>query len=397
MTTFNISPQPPTLDLDADGNGKVFFTVTNASGTNLRGRASVETGDAAKPEWFAIVPPEEREFPVDSTLQFDVTVKAKPIEPKSQAPSLDCRFRLRVVDPRLPDELGNESDWIPFKVQQGEDGPVWWRWWPIAAAAVLVLAIAGGVAWYFNWGPGHKANVEIKSRGSTEFGTVQVRSASPASLIQLHNSGNKSAIVTINLIGTNAADFTRAADTCTGAELLPGRDCEIDVAFAPTSQGTKTAQMSFMVDSGNAPEPITLRGTAQGVSAICFDPKLVSLYITYRSIPLTMSKPVDVGVTNCGTATLSIDSTDLSGDADSRSRFKITNNECSKIKLEPGKSCTITLVFSSTIDGQWRVLLELFDDAANSPQQVPVVGIRNGSIICKTICLPQPTFASIKP
>ncbi len=110
-----------------------------------------------------------------------------------------------------------------------------------------------------------------------------------------------------------------------------------------------------------------------------------------------MSKPVDVGVTNCGTATLSIDSTDLSGDADSRSRFKITNNECSKIKLEPGKSCTITLVFSSTIDGQWRVLLELFDDAANSPQQVPVVGIRNGSIICKTICLPQPTFASIKP
>jgi len=393
MSTFRITSTTTRMDQ----NGKVSFTVTNTSGANLRGRASIKTDDGVSPDAFDIAPPKERDFPVDSTEEFAVTFK----KPKD-APAGDHKFQLWVVDPRLSDEIGNPSDWIGYTILEEKTKPFPILWLIIPAAVLVVAAIGVGTWWYFNDGPGHHvvppvvkvANVQVVHRDPTDFGTEQVNQSSVGSLIQLHNSGNRRATVTVTRDGPNAADFNIAANTCADVPLEPNADCEVHIAFRPSSQGDKTASLTFTVDSGTAPPAIPLTGSALGVSVVCVNPGPVILYDRYQSgtTAPTTSPPTVVTVQNCGSADLNIQGVALTGDAGSLGHFTITNNACAGRKLIPGATgatgttCTITLqLINATYDWTWSAMLNIVYDAPNSPQQVPVSGIRS-SYICSIRC-----------
>ncbi len=393
MSTFAITSTTKTADLDAKGKASVSFTVTNMSGKNVpHARASVKSDNGAKPDWFEILPPEEREIAVEGTHVFTVAIDTRPPKPKMPAPAGSYKFQLLVVDPTNTDELGNTSDWIPFTViEQKPPRPFPWLW-VILAVAVLLVAAGGGATWYFVWGPGHKpapkptppvlvANVQITQHGITNFGTVQVHNSSPASLFQLHNSGNKDANVTVTLAGPDAVDFKMAEDTCTGVVLLVNHDCEIQIAFAPGTQGSKSAHVTFTVDSGNVPSDINFSGTAQGVSQLCFDPQPpLTLTIYYNpliyaayGIPIPSSTSSNLVIKNCGTGNLTMQAAALSGDV---YRFTISSNLCTQT-LIPGATCNITVQLrNATSDGTWTATLTLTDDAANSPQSIQVIGVK---------------------
>ena len=391
MSTFRITSTTTRLDQ----NGKVSFTVTNTSGANLRGRASIKTDDGVSPDAFDIAPPKDRDFPVDSTEEFAVTFK----KPKV-APAGDHKFQLLVVDPRLTDELGNASNWIGYTILEEKTKP-FPILWLIIPAAVLVVAAIGVGAWSFLYGPWHKVvppvvkvgNVQVVHHDPTEFGTVQVNSSSPSSVIQLHNSGTKDTSVTAALAGTDMGDFHITVNSCAGTPLAVNQDCEIHVAFTPNSEGVKSAHVDFSVDSGTAPSEIILSGTAQGVSAVCFSPQPLSLYIYYTSPPLTTVAPVPVTITNCGTAQLTIHSATFVGDSYSLMRFTITNNQCTNQTLQAhGGTCQIWVGFNAPLDGHWTVTLNVFDDTANSPHQVTVEGTRKYSP-----CLPRYCIKYVQP
>jgi len=395
MGTFRITSTTTRLDLDAQGRGTLSFTVTNTSGANLRGRASIKTDDGVSPDSFKIAPPNEREFPVDSTEEFAVSFEA----PKA-APPGDHKFKLRMVDPRLTDELGNDSDWVGYKIAEQQKKPFPWLWL-IIPAAVLIVAAGGGGAWYFVWGPGHHvttvtpvANVKVARHDSTDFGTIQVHNSSPTSVIQLHNSGTKDANVTASLAGNDTGDFSKAIDTCSGTLLQPNHDCEIHIAFAPQSQGPKSARLTLTVDSGPAVVDIGLTGSAQGVSLVCFNPQPLSPKISYRqgTINPPTAATASLTVTNCGTADLAITNAQLVGDPFSLPRFTIIGNSCNGQTLSPnGGVCYIAVQFNAPVDGQWSVILDVIDNAATSPQQVPVIGVRS-NYVCGKFCVIRATF-----
>jgi hypothetical protein len=76
-------------------------------------------------------------------------------------------------------------------------------------------------------------------------------------------SNNTSATVTFSSIaitGANAADFTQSGTTC-GATLAPQASCTINIQFAPTATGARTASPTLADDASNSPQTVTLNGS----------------------------------------------------------------------------------------------------------------------------------------
>ena len=90
--------------------------------------------------------------------------------------------------------------------------------------------------------------VEASPR-SLFFGVVALGRESAPRQIRLRNTG--SALVSLgasDLVGAGQSDFVIASDGCSHQELEPGKDCAIDVAFAPQTVGVTTAQLRQRID-----------------------------------------------------------------------------------------------------------------------------------------------------
>lgn len=139
---FDITTTSPTLRLDGNRRAEVAFTVTNSLGRPVRGRAVVVPEGPTPPEWFSLVGETEREFPPNGTHVFTVQMAVPP----SQAAG-DHAFHLLVADQANPDEhFANGptvSAHVPAPVVAPKKRFPWWI--PVAAAAVLLIAIVTGV------------------------------------------------------------------------------------------------------------------------------------------------------------------------------------------------------------------------------------------------------------
>lgn len=85
----------------------------------------------------------------------------------------------------------------------------------------------------------------------------------------------------------------------------------------------------------------------------------------------TTSDPQTIIVTNAGTVELAIGAVSLSGD-DSEHFSK--NDNCQETTLDVGRSCIINVKFNPIASGSQRALVEIYDDASDSPQEVLASG-----------------------
>src|SRR6185312_8669161 len=98
------------------------------------------------------------------------------------------------------------------------------------------------------------------SPSTLTFGNQAVGSASSAQSATLTNTGTAPLHITsVSITGTNAADFAKTADTCTGAAVAVNATC------------SRTAAFTFTDDAVNSPQSLTLTGTGVA-SAIGFSP-----------------------------------------------------------------------------------------------------------------------------
>jgi hypothetical protein len=103
----------------------------------------------------------------------------------------------------------------------------------------------------------------LLSPASLEFGPLAVgQSATQKVTVSVPAGFRPVPKVTASLTGP---DFTVGKDGCAGATIQPGKSCEIEIAFHPTSAGDKSAALSL-----SAPEPcppfqsqVSLKGKAQ--------------------------------------------------------------------------------------------------------------------------------------
>jgi hypothetical protein len=198
---------------------------------------------------------------------------------------------------------------------------------------------------------------------SLTFAGHVVGTRSSAQQVILTNTGYlELSIAGISISGTNATDFSES-NNCPST-LAIGAMCTIDVTFAPTQMGPRSASVTITDNAAVSPQQIALSGTGvmSGPNAtlspasIAFGTQLVN----------TTSPAQSVTLTNNGTAVLAITSIVTNGD------FGQTNTCGSSLAILA--SCTITVTFAPKQQGNRAGTLSVKDNAPGSPQTVSLSG-----------------------
>ena len=95
-----------------------------------------------------------------------------------------------------------------------------------------------------------------------DFGSVPVGNSSTDQTFTVTNSGNATLHVgTTSIGGTDASQFVKGTDGCSGASVAVAGTCTIKVHFSPTSSGSKTALLTIPSDAASSPDYAELDGT----------------------------------------------------------------------------------------------------------------------------------------
>jgi len=134
---FSVTTATDTLHLDRKRQGEAAFTVTNASGRPLRGRALLQSEDPAAEGWLSLDGEPERNFPIASTEQFNVRIN---VPPEARAGSYP--FRLDMVNVKRTDEDYSRGQSITLEVPEAEpETKSFPTWVLLVAVPVLLLGV----------------------------------------------------------------------------------------------------------------------------------------------------------------------------------------------------------------------------------------------------------------
>ena len=99
------------------------------------------------------------------------------------------------------------------------------------------------------------------SPASVDFGSQAIGSTSGAKSVTLTNNGGAPlAVTSASIGGTNAGDFSVSADACSGTNVAPGSSCAVQLTFAPTATGARSATLSFVDGAFDSPQTVALSG-----------------------------------------------------------------------------------------------------------------------------------------
>ncbi len=209
---------------------------------------------------------------------------------------------------------------------------------------------------------------------SLTFNPQMVGTTSAAQSVTLTNNGSAALTITgITLSGTNADDFAQT-DSCP-ASLTAGANCAISVTFTPTGAGARSGAISIADNAAGSPQTVPLAGTGANTAEPAVTLAPISLTFASQAAGTT-SAAQSVTLTNSGSAALTITGITLSGtNADD---FAETNT-C-PASLAAGANCTISITFTPGAAGARTAAINVADNAAGSPQTVPLTGTGTGTI-----------------
>jgi len=208
---------------------------------------------------------------------------------------------------------------------------------------------------------------------SLVFGVWLVGTESGQQVETLTNTGGSAlAINSVAITGTNATDFDLSS-TC-GSSLGAGASCTLNVTFAPSQLGQRSASITIADDGVGSPQVLSMNGVGgdSGPNATLSPTSLV-----FGDQVIGTSSPAQsITLSNYGTTMLSI--TDITASAN----FGQTNT-CNST-LASVASCTVSVTFTPGNSGSLNGTLLFVDSAANSPQTVSL----SGTGVANT-CIPQ--------
>jgi hypothetical protein len=204
--------------------------------------------------------------------------------------------------------------------------------------------------------------------GSLTFGGQQVGTRGEGQFISLTNVGLAQLIIErLSLMGDNRDDFIITTHNCP-IPLVPGDNCAIEIGFAPTSLGNRSARLRIDSNAINNPGRVLLNGTGTGQPV----GRLVPGELDFGLIEVgTVSQEQFVTLTNVGTENLVVGQITLTG-ADPLS-FRIVSDDC-PTSLLPGNSCAVSIIFAPTNIGNRGANLNIASNATGSPPPVSLNG-----------------------
>src|SRR5712692_9031999 len=245
-----------------------------------------------------------------------------------------------------------------------------------AATRTLRAASFGRSAWEFALAAAGPA--VTLSPTSLTFPDQVVGTTSEPLSVTLTNSGTATLnIASITLAGANPGDYAfDSSTTCplTGGSVDPGGNCVFAVTFTPTATGARPAQVSIADNAPGSPQTVPLSGNGiAGAPAVSLMP--ASLDLGMQPVGTT-SDPQMVMLTNTGTATLNITSIVLGGAVPGDYAFDpSTTCPLSGGQVAAGDTCVIAVTFTPSDVGTRAAQVNISDNAAGSPQTVPLTGV----------------------
>jgi len=235
-------------------------------------------------------------------------------------------------------------------------------------------------------GTGTAPLVSLSTPGLS-FGSQPMSTTSGAQTVTVTNAGTGNLnISTVTMGGTNASDFAKSADTCTGATITPNSTCTVSVTFTPSATGSRSASLSFANNASNSQQTVTLSGTGTApvvslsAPSLSFGSQLMS----------TASAVQSETVTNTGTANLTISTVMMGGT--NASDFAKSADTCTGATVTPNGTCTLSVTFTPSATGSRSASLNFTDNASNSPQAVPLSGTGTAPLV--SLSVPGLAFGS---
>ncbi len=226
-----------------------------------------------------------------------------------------------------------------------------------------VLASGGGSASVIAHGVQRSASVTLTPTGSglvfdsmmNDFGMVSLAMTSqPFTFTATNNGMDQTGAPMVTIDGANAADFTFTT-TCANP-LASGDMCTIDVTFAPSAMGARSATLHLAATpGGEATAMLTGTGVMPTGAAFAIAPKSFQ----FNDTPETMTgNSTTFTVTNSGSSaspTLGM-STVVGG---MNASYLITTDGCFAKILQSGDTCAVTVQFQPTAAGMQSSTLEV--------------------------------------
>jgi outer membrane protein assembly factor BamB len=170
-----------------------------------------------------------------------------------------------------------------------------------------------------------------------DYGTVLDGTSSTPTTFMVHNFGSTpTSTLTTALTGADPTQFNVTSDTCAGRTLAGGVSCTVEVAFAPTLPGVRTASLAVSAGNGGS-----VGGALSGTgNALTIDPKDWDFGGVLDG---TTPPPKTFTVTNHSESTVSPIVGSLAG-----TQITATSDTCSGATLTSGANCSITVTFTPT-------------------------------------------------
>src|ERR1700688_3192821 len=197
--------------------------------------------------------------------------------------------------------------------------------------------------------------------------TTQGATSAPV-VVTVTNSGNATLNVSaVSLTGVNAADFTLASNTCTGA-VAANATCTVRITFTPSATGARQANLQITDNAPASPQvvAITGNGLAPATPGVTVAP--TSPIMLPSTTQGATSAPVVVTVTNSGNAVLNISAVTLTGV--NAGDFALASNTCTGAAVAANATCTVRITFTPSATGARQANLQITDNAPASPQVV---------------------------
>ncbi len=162
---------------------------------------------------------------------------------------------------------------------------------------------------------------------SISFATTYV-SLQTLATTTLSNIGVGALELNITLAGEHAGDFALGEHNCSA--LAQGQSCHLEVAFAPQSDGNKSAYVRIQTNDIATPElNVTLAGSAVLIPEVSLD---------FASVVVGRESNATLTVNNSSSVETNITSVTFSN-----THFSLAASSCSDTKIAAGGNCTLVM------------------------------------------------------
>lgn len=210
------------------------------------------------------------------------------------------------------------------------------------------------------------------------FGEQVVGSTSAVQQIVVQNTGTATLLIQA-VTNSNTNEFF-VGTTCLNASIAPGATCAIPVAFRPQASGLRDGVIEVISNAGGGTNQIALTGSGVAPEMTL---STTSLDFGTNVVGVT-SAAQSITITNSGDAALLISNVTIGGL--NPGDFNILSNPCVGTPILPGKTCQISLNFTTTTALPRSAVLTITGNATNSPQTVALSGVGK-QFTCPTITL----------